>query len=79
MLDEGRAEDAQEYAKEHAKHIAMSDVAESFKATMNDLTSLEKLIKASDLSPAEKLKRLKEIRGAKIEFARSFNASARQQ
>jgi hypothetical protein len=79
MVAEGRKEDAVEFAKEYAKEIAMSDVAESFKSTMNEFTEMEKLIKASDLSGAEKLQRLKEVRATKIEFARSFNASARQQ
>lgn len=79
MLAEGRADDAEEYVKDHATQIAMADVAETFKATMGKFTEMEKLVKASDLSGAEKLARLKEIRGAKIEFARSFNAAARQQ
>jgi hypothetical protein len=79
MLDEGRGEDAKAFAEKYASDIAMADVAESFKSTMGEFTEMEKLIKASDLSGAEKLQRLKEIRATKIEFARSFNASARQQ
>jgi hypothetical protein len=78
MVAEGRKEDAVEFAKEYAKDITMSDVAESFKSTMNEFTEMEKLIKASDLSGAEKLQRLKEVRATKIEFARSFNAASRQ-
>lgn len=79
MVDEGRGEDAQKFAEKYATDIAMSDVAESFKNTMGDFTEMENLIKASDLSPKEKMERLQEIRGAKIEFARSFNAASRQQ
>lgn len=79
MVDEGRGEDAQKFAEKYATDIAMSDVAESFKNTMGDFTKMENLIKASDLSPKEKMERLQEIRGAKIEFARSFNAASRQQ
>ena len=78
MIAEGRKEDAVSFAKEYAKEISISDVAESFKSTMNEFTALEKLIKASDLTGAEKLQRLKEVRATKIEFARSFNAASRQ-
>jgi len=79
MIDEGRGDEATKFAKEYATDIAMSDVAASFKDTMGEFTEMEKLIKSSDLSGAEKLQRLKEIRATKIEFARSFNASVRQQ
>jgi hypothetical protein len=79
MVDEGRKEDAAEFANKYATEVAMADVAESFKSTMGEFTEMEKLIRASDLSGAEKLQRLKEIRATKIEFARSFNASSRQQ
>jgi hypothetical protein len=78
MLDEGRGDEATAFANEYATKIAMADVAESFKSTMGEFTEMEKLIKASDLSGAEKLQRLKEIRATKIEFARSFNAASRQ-
>jgi hypothetical protein len=79
MIDEGRGDEATKFANEYATDIAMADVAGSFKDTMGEFTEMEKLIKASDLSGAEKLQRLKEIRATKIEFARSFNAAARQQ
>ena len=79
MIAEGRGDEATKFAGEYATKIAMSDVSESFKSTMNEFTEMEKLIKSSDLTGAEKLERLKEIRATKIEFARSFNAAARQQ
>jgi hypothetical protein len=79
MINEGRGDEATKFANEYATDIAMADVAGSFKDTMGEFTEMEKLIKASDLSGAEKLQRLKEIRATKIEFARSFNAAARQQ
>jgi hypothetical protein len=79
MINEGRGDEATKFANEYATDIAMTDVAGSFKDTMGEFTEMEKLIKASDLSGAEKLQRLKEIRATKIEFARSFNAAARQQ
>ena len=78
MLDEGRGDEAKTFAEKYATDIAMSDVAGSFKDTMGEFTEMEKLIKSSDLSGAEKLQRLKEIRATKIEFARSFNAASRQ-
>ena len=78
MIDEGRGEEATEFANKYATDIAMADVAASFKDTMGEFTEMEKLIKSSDLTGAEKLQRLKEIRATKIEFARSFNAASRQ-
>jgi hypothetical protein len=78
MIDEGRGEEATKFANDYATDIAMSDVAASFKDTMGEFTEMEKLIKSSDLTGAEKLQRLKEIRATKIEFARSFNAASRQ-
>jgi hypothetical protein len=79
MVDEGRGEEAAEFANKYATDVAMADVAGSFKDTMGEFTEMEKLIKSSDLTGAEKLQRLKEIRATKIEFARSFNAASRQQ
>ena len=78
MVAEGRTDEATKFAKKYATQVAMADVADSFKETMGEFTELERLIKASDLSGDEKRARLDEIRKAKIEFSRSFNAAARQ-
>lgn len=78
MIAEGRTDEAAKFADKYATQVAMSDVADSFKETMGEFTELERLIKASDLSGEEKRERLDEIRKAKIEFSRSFNAASRQ-
>jgi hypothetical protein len=79
LINEGRAEEAQSFATEYATRIAMADLAEDFKRDMGELTQIERTIKASDMSPKEKREQLDNIRQAKIQFAKAFNAASRQQ
>ena len=79
LLGEGRVEEASELAKKYATKVAMADVAESFKDDMNEFTQLERTVRASNMSPSEKREQLDRLRQAKIMFAKSFNAAARQQ
>ena len=79
MLDEGRVDEASELAKKYATKMAMADVAESFKDDMNEFTQLERTIRAADMTPSAKREQLDSLRQAKIVFAKSFNAAARQQ
>ena len=79
LLGEGRVEEASELAKKYATKMAMADVAESFKDDMNEFTQLERSVRAANMSPSEKREQLDRLRQAKIMFAKSFNAAARQQ
>jgi len=78
LLDEGRVEEATKLANKYAREIALTDVAESFKADMNEFTQLERSVRASMLTPVQKRNSLDDIRAAKILFAKSFNTASRQ-
>jgi hypothetical protein len=79
LLGEGRVDEATDLAKKYATKIALADVAESFKDDMNEFTQLERAVRAADMSPRQKREQLDDLRRAKIVFAKSFNAAARQQ
>ena len=79
MLGEGRVDEATALAEKYATRMALADMAEDFKKDMGEFTQLERTIRASDMSPREKREQLDTLRQAKIQFAKTFNAAARQQ
>ena len=79
LIDEGKRDEAIRLANKYAKEITLSEIAESFKTDMNEFTQLEKMTRASNMTPEIKRVKLDQIREAKIIFARSFNAASRQQ
>jgi YesN/AraC family two-component response regulator len=78
LIDEGKRDEATRLANKYAKEITLSEIAESFKTDMNEFTQLEKMTRASNMTPEIKRVKLDQIREAKIIFARSFNAASRQ-
>ena len=78
LIDEGKRDEAIRLANKYAKEITLSEIAESFKTDMNEFTQLEKMTRASNMTPEIKRVKLDQIREAKIIFARSFNAASRQ-
>jgi hypothetical protein len=78
LIDEGKRDEAIRLANKYAKEITLSEIAESFKTDMNEFTQLEKMTRASNMTPETKRVKLDQIREAKIIFARSFNAASRQ-
>jgi hypothetical protein len=79
LIDEGKRDEAVRLVSKYAKEITLSEIAESFKTDMNEFTQLEKMTRASNMTPEIKRVKLNQIREAKIIFARSFNAASRQQ
>jgi nitroreductase len=73
MMNEGRTDDARAYLNKVMEDIQMSSAAGTFTQIMGEIALRERQIKAStDLSPAEKREKLKELRQKKIDFSKRF-------
>jgi hypothetical protein len=69
LISRGRVADAKELVAQRSNEYMMSEVAGEYISTIRELTQYENAIKASDLSPEEKRKRLDEIRKMKIRYS----------
>jgi nitroreductase len=73
MMNEGRTDEARAYLNKVMEDIQMSSAAGTFTQIMGGIALRERQIKAStDLSPAEKREKLKELRQKKIDFSKRF-------
>jgi len=76
LIEKGRIADANNYLTENASEMALASVAGSFKQVMGEVTKYEREVRASNMSPEEKRKRLDEARQIKIRIASSVRAMA---
>jgi len=68
-IKRGDRSGAMELLNTKGNELAMAQVADHYTTTMKKFTGYENAIRASDLSPDEKRKRLDEIRKMKIQYA----------
>lgn len=68
-INRGEIDRARALVETKGKEFLMSEVAGSYTQTIRELTQMETAIRASNLSPADKRKRLDEIRMLKTRFA----------
>ena len=68
-ITRGEIDRAKALVETKGKEFLMSEVAGSYTQTIRELTQMETAIRASNLSPADKRKRLDEIRMLKTRFA----------
>lgn len=74
LAESGKKDAAKAFAEKYAKEIALEEPAGALVREMGELNKVERAIQAApNMSPAEKLQKLKEIRAAKIKLAESFN------
>lgn len=78
LVEKGQAKEAEAFADKYGREIVLSSVSEKFKSQIADFSKMERLVRASSLTPVEKRLRIDEIRYAKDDFAAAFNAASRQ-
>ena len=78
LIEDGRNKEAEDYLKENMANINLASAAGTFRQQMGELTKGERAIRASDLSPEEKRKRLDDLRRIKIEYANQFRTITEQ-
>lgn len=72
LVKTGERAEAERFLQEHLNTLTMADTAGNAKQMLNRLVQMERAVKASDLSGAEKADQLKELRRVKIELAGSM-------
>jgi hypothetical protein len=78
LVEKGQVKEAEAFADKYGREIVLSSVSEKFKNSIADFSKMERLVRASSLTPSEKRLRIDEIRYAKDDFAAAFNAASRQ-
>lgn len=78
LVEKGQVKEAEAFADKYGREIVLSSVSEKFKERIADFSKMERLVRASSLTPSEKRLRIDEIRYAKDDFAAAFNAASRQ-
>jgi hypothetical protein len=78
LVEKGQTKEAEAFADKYGREIVLSSVSEKFKDRIADFSKMERLVRASSLTPNEKRLRIDEIRYAKDDFAAAFNAASRQ-
>ena len=78
LIQDGRNKEAEDYLKENMANINLASAAGTFRQQMGELTKGERAIRASDLPPEEKRKRLDDLRRIKIEYANQFRTITEQ-
>lgn len=78
LVEKGQTKEAEALADKYGREIVLSSVSEKFKDRIADFSKMERLVRASSLTPTEKRLRIDEIRYAKDDFAAAFNAASRQ-
>lgn len=78
LIESGKTKEAEAFADKYGREIVLSSVSEKFKERIADFSKMERLVRASSLTPNEKRLRIDEIRYAKDDFAAAFNAASRQ-
>lgn len=76
LVEEGRKEAAQRYLEENISDISLVKQAGKFRQQMGKYAAYERSIRAappSEMSPAEKRKRLDEVKQLKIAYAKQFS------
>jgi hypothetical protein len=69
LISKGLISDAKELLAKRGNEYMMSEAAGEYISTIRELTQYENAIKASDLSPEEKRKKLDEVRQMKIRYS----------
>lgn len=72
LVKTGERAEAERFLQQRVNELSLSDVAGNAKQMLNRLVQMERAVKASDLSGAEKAEQLKELRRVKIELAASI-------
>ena len=78
LVEKGQVKEAEAFADKYGREIVLSSVSEKFKERIADFSKMERLVRASSLTPSEKRLRIDEIRYAKDDFAAAFNVASRQ-
>jgi len=78
LVEKGQTKEAEALVDKYGREIVLSSVSEKFKDRIADFSKMERLVRASSLTPNEKRLRIDEIRYAKDDFAAAFNAASRQ-
>jgi hypothetical protein len=78
MIDEGRRSDAQAYAQQFAREIALASTGGMFTQQMGEFAEMKRLVAASrEMTPAQKREKIDQIRKAEILFARRIRELSR--
>lgn len=72
LVKTGERAEAERFLQQRVNELSLSDVAGNAKQMLNRLVQMERAVKASDLSGAEKAEQLKELRRVEIELAASI-------
>jgi hypothetical protein len=80
LVENGKKDEAKAFAEKYSKDIILEEPAGAMVREMGELNKAERAVQAMpNMSPADKLQKLKEIRAAKIKLAEAFNKlSARE-
>jgi hypothetical protein len=69
LINRGQVADAKELIAQRGNEYMMAEAAGEYISTIRELTQYENAIKASNLSPEEKRKKLDEVRKMKIKYS----------